>query len=175
MRFVKESVIRCTPERVWEFHELPDAFQRLVPPWEKVKVIKQADISEIGSRTIIESRILGPFKVRWVAEHTAYDPPSMFEDVQISGPFKAWRHRHIIEPHPDGAVLRDEVEFEPPGSIFGIAAAPSLIYPRLEKMFDHRHRVTRRWCEGGGESGKSGQSTKSWKSDVPSDSRSDED
>jgi ligand-binding SRPBCC domain-containing protein len=149
MRFVKESVIRCTPERVWEFHELPDAFRRLVPPWEKVKVIEQADISEIGARTIIESRILGPFKVRWVAEHTAYDPPRMFEDVQISGPFKAWRHRHIIEPHPDGAVLRDEVEFEPPGSIFGTAAAPALIYPRLEKMFEYRHEVTKRWCEGG--------------------------
>ena len=149
MRFVKESVIRCTPERVWEFHELPDAFQRLVPPWEKVKIVQRADISEIGSRTIIESRILGPFKVRWVAEHTAYDPPRMFEDVQISGPFKAWRHRHIIDPHPDGAVLRDEVEFEPPGSIFGTAAAPALIYPRLEKMFEYRHEVTRRWCEGG--------------------------
>ena len=71
MQFVKESVIRCTPERVWEFHELPDAFRRLVPPWEKVKVIEQAEISQVGSRTIIESRILGPFKVRWVAEHTA--------------------------------------------------------------------------------------------------------
>ena len=148
MRFVKESVIRCTPERVWAFHELPDAFQRLVPPWEKVKVVQRADISQIGSRTILESRMLGPFKVRWVAEHTAYDPPRMFEDVQVSGPFKAWRHRHVIEPHPAGAVLRDEVEFEPPGSIFGAMAGPAFIYPRLEKMFEYRHRVTKEWCEG---------------------------
>ena len=147
MRFVKESVIGCSPERVWAFHELPDAFQRLVPPWEKVKIVQRADISKIGSRTILESRILGPFKVRWVAEHTAYDPPRMFEDVQISGPFKAWRHRHIIEPHGEGSVLRDEVEFEPPASILGASAAPMFIYPRLEKMFDHRHRVTKEWCE----------------------------
>src|SRR5918993_233846 len=98
MRFVKESVIRCSPERVWAFHELPDAFERLVPPWEKVKIVQRADISKIGSRTILESRILGPFKVRWVAEHTAYDPPRMFEDKQISGPFKSWRHRHVIRP-----------------------------------------------------------------------------
>ena len=84
-----------------------------------------------------------------MAEHTAYDPPRMFEDVQVSGPFKAWRHRHVIEAHPEGAILRDEVEFEPPGSIFGAMAGPALIYPRLEKMFDHRHEVTKRWCEGG--------------------------
>lgn len=148
MRFVKESVIRCSPERVWEFHRLPDAFARLVPPWEKTKVVKQADISKIGSRMIIEGKLLGPFKVRWVAEHTAYDPPRMFEDVQISGPFKRWRHRHIVKPHPDGAVLRDEIDFEPPGSIFGISVAPLFILPRIEKMFEYRHAVTRNWCEG---------------------------
>jgi ligand-binding SRPBCC domain-containing protein len=147
MRFVKESVIRCSPERVWEFHEMPDAFERLVPPWEKSKVIQLADISKIGSRTIIEGKLFGPFKTRWVAEHTAYDPPRMFEDVQISGPFRSWRHRHIIEPHPEGAVLRDEIDFEPPGSIFGISVAPMLIIPRIEKMFEYRHKVTRAWCE----------------------------
>ena len=148
MRFVKESVIRCTPEKVWEFHELPDAFQRLVPPWEKVKVVEQADISQVGSRTIIESRILGPFKVRWVAEHTAYDPPRMFEDVQVSGPFKSWRHRHLVAPHGSGgSILRDEIEFEPPFSFIGDLAAPLFIVPKLEKMFEYRHQVTKEWCE----------------------------
>ena len=147
MRFVKETLIHAAPERVWAFHELPDAFQRLVPPWEKVKIVQRADISKIGSRTILESKFIGPFKIRWVAEHTAYDPPRMFEDVQVSGPFKAWRHRHIIEPHADGALLRDEVEFEPPASFLGNSAAPMFIYPRLEKMFDYRHRATKEWCE----------------------------
>jgi ligand-binding SRPBCC domain-containing protein len=36
----------------------------------------------------------------------------MFEDVQISGPFKIWRHQHIIKPHGTGAILRDEIKFE---------------------------------------------------------------
>lgn len=149
MRFVKETFIRAAPERVFAFHELPDAFERLIPPWESVKVIQKADISDIGSRTIIETRILGPFKARWVAEHTAYDPPRMFEDVQISGPFRKWRHRHIVEPAEGGAMLRDEVEFQPPVPIFGPLAAPIAITPKLEKMFAFRHEVTRRWCESG--------------------------
>jgi ligand-binding SRPBCC domain-containing protein len=29
----------------------------------------------------------------------------MFEDVQLSGPFSKWRHRHIVEPHAEGSVL----------------------------------------------------------------------
>ncbi|MEO6050840.1 MAG: SRPBCC family protein [Pyrinomonadaceae bacterium] len=147
MKFVKESAIHASPERVFEFHEQSDAFERLIPPWEDATIIQKADISVIGSRAIIETRILGLFTSRWVAEHTAYDPPHMFEDVQISGPFKKWRHRHIIEPHTDGALLRDEIEFEPPFSILGALAAPLVIVPKLEKMFAYRHEVTRRWCE----------------------------
>ena len=147
MKFVKESVIHASPERVFAFHEQSDAFERLIPPWEDATIFQKADISVIGSRAIIETKIFGLFTSRWVAEHTAYDPPHMFEDNQISGPFKEWRHRHIIEPHPDGALLRDEIEFEPPFSIFGSIAAPLVIIPKLEKMFAYRHEVTRRWCE----------------------------
>lgn len=148
MKFVKETVIKASPERVFAFHELPDAFDRLVPPWENAKVIQKADISVIGSRAIIEQKIFGIVPSRWVAEHTAYEPPRMFEDVQISGPFASWRHRHIVEPHPEGAVLRDEIEFEPPMSFIGDLAAPLFIVPRIEKMFDYRHKATKEWCEG---------------------------
>lgn len=151
MKFTKESVIKASPERVFAFHELPDAFERLVPPWEDAKIVQKANIAEIGSRAIIEQKIFGLIPSRWVAEHTAYDPPRMFEDVQISGPFASWRHRHVIEPHEDGAVLRDEIEFEPPMSIIGDLAAPLFILPRIEKMFDFRHRVTKEWCESGEE------------------------
>ncbi|MEQ1762381.1 MAG: SRPBCC family protein [Pyrinomonadaceae bacterium] len=147
MRFVKECVIKATPERVFAFHELPDAFERLVPPWEIVNVVQMADISKLGSQAIIEQKIFGIVPSRWVAEHTAYDPPRMFEDVQIEGPFTSWRHRHIIEPHADGATLRDEIDFEPPLSFIGQLAAPLFILPKLEKMFDFRHEATREWCE----------------------------
>lgn len=147
MQFVKESIIRAAPERVFAFHALPDAFERLVPPWENAKIIQKADITKIGSRAIIEQKIFGLVPVKWIAEHTRYEPPRMFEDVQISGPFKSWRHKHIIEPHVDGAILRDEIEFEPPFSIFGLFAAPIFILPKIEKMFAYRHEVTREWCE----------------------------
>jgi ligand-binding SRPBCC domain-containing protein len=147
MHFVKESIIKAAPERVFAFHALADAIERLIPPWENARIIQKADISKIGSRAIIEQKIFGLIPSRWVAEHTAYEPPEMFEDVQISGPFKSWRHKHIISPHTDGAILRDEIEFEPPLWIFGALAAPIFILPKIEKMFDYRHTVTRKWCE----------------------------
>jgi len=57
MRFVKESVIKASPERVFGFHELPDAFERLMPPWEDATIVKKADISKVGSQAIIEQKL----------------------------------------------------------------------------------------------------------------------
>ena len=145
---MKESVIRAIPERVFEFHEQANVLTLLLPPWESARVVQPAKISEVGSQAIVETNIIGPIKVRWVAEHTQYDPPHLFEDIQVKGPFKSWRHRHIIESHPDGALLRDQIDYEPPFGVLGRAFAPVLIEPRLRKLFDYRHEVTRRWCEG---------------------------
>ncbi|HEX8072613.1 MAG TPA: SRPBCC family protein [Pyrinomonadaceae bacterium] len=145
--FVKESVIRAAPGRVFAFHELPDALARLTPPWERVRVVQTADIARVGSEAIIETRVLGLFPTRWVARHTVYEPPRLFEDVQVAGPFRYWRHRHHVEPHAAGALLRDEVEYEPPFGPLGRLAAPLLIEPRLRKLFAYRHAVTRAWCE----------------------------
>lgn len=147
MNFVKESIIHAPPERVFAFHELPDAFARLMPPWENSRIIEAAPNLRPGTRAIVETKILGLFKVRWVSLHTVYDPPHMFEDVQTSGPFRSWRHRHIVESHEDGAVLRDEIEYEPPLGFLGRLAAPFVIIPRLKKLFDYRHEVTRQWSE----------------------------
>ena len=147
MRFVKESVIRASPRRVFEFHEQPNVLTLLIPPWESARVIQSAKISEVGTQAIVETRILGPIKVRWIAAHTHYDHPRMFEDVQIKGPFRSWRHCHIVEPASDGAILRDEIEFEPPLGLLGRLVAPSFIQKRLHKLFDFRHEVTRQWCE----------------------------
>jgi ligand-binding SRPBCC domain-containing protein len=148
MRFVKESVIRAAPERVFAFHELPDALARLTPPWERTRVLSAAPDLRVGSRAVVETRLLfGLVPVRWVAEHTAYDPPRMFEDVQVSGPFRTWIHRHTVESHENGSVLRDEVEYEPPLGPLGRLASPFFIEPRLRGLFDYRHRVTREWCE----------------------------
>ena len=87
------------------------------------------------------------FPVKWVARHTVYDPPHLFEDVQVEGPFKSWTHRHIVKAERDGAVLRDQIEFEPPLGFLGRMVAPIVIESRLRKLFDYRHEVTRRWCE----------------------------
>jgi len=135
MNFAKESLIRASPERVFAFHELPDAFQRLNPPGQRVKIIQAASSLQVGEKAIVELKAFGLFPVRWVAQHTAYDPHRMFEDLQVKGPFRSWRHRHLVIPHEEGAILRDEIDFEAPMGIAGRLLAPALIIPRLNAPF----------------------------------------
>ena len=147
--FVKETRIAASPEAVFQFHERPDALPLLIPPWEKVTVEVPPTSLAKGTQVILVNR-MGPLKLRWVAEHTAYDPPRMFMDVQKSGPFHKWEHKHLVlADGVSGAILRDEVTYELPmgflGRIFGGWFARS----KIEKMFDYRHAVTKRVCEGG--------------------------
>ena len=147
MRFVAESLINAPPERVFAFHELPDALERLTPSWAGSRVIAHAPTVGVGSRTVCDIRVAPFVWVRTELVHTACDRPRMFVDEQVRGPFRAWRHQHIILQADGGAILRDVIDVEPPLGILGRAFAPLLILPRLRKLFAYRHEATRAWCE----------------------------
>jgi ligand-binding SRPBCC domain-containing protein len=143
-----ETHIPCTPERLFAFHELPDALQRLLPPWEKSRVVQSAPSLRAGSRTIVDVRVVPFVWIRTESLHTVYEPPTLFVDEMLRGPFARWRHRHEITAEGDGARLTDAIEVEAPFGILGRLVAPWLILPRLRRLFAYRHEVTRRWCVG---------------------------
>ena len=60
--FVKESRIAAPPGEVFAFHESPEAFERLIPPWEHVKLIKSSGSIRPGDprRPEDEGRALSP-------------------------------------------------------------------------------------------------------------------
>ena len=150
LRFIKESKICAPPEVVFEFHESPGALQWLVPPWENMKVVESSGSLLPGSRVVLKGKVLGFLPVRWVAEHTEYEPPHLFADRQVSGPFAFWHHRHVVLDAGEGnAILRDEVEYRLPIGSLGRWLGGALVRRKLQRMFDYRHEVTRRMIESG--------------------------
>jgi ligand-binding SRPBCC domain-containing protein len=149
MQFVKESRIDAPPARVFAFHESPGALGRLTPPWEKVEVESGGTSIKTGSRVVLVTK-LGPIPLRWVAEHTEYDPPRSFADRQVSGPFARWHHRHeFLDDGQGGTILRDVVDYEPPLGMLGRVVGGAFLKSKLGKLFDYRHRVTREIVESG--------------------------
>jgi ligand-binding SRPBCC domain-containing protein len=147
MRYVRETRIAAPPEAVFAFHEAPGALECLIPPWEKVRVVQRGDSLRPGTRVVLESR-LGPIPLRWVALHTEYEPPHRFADMQESGPFASWYHRHhFLDDGAGGTLLRDEVEYEPPLGWLGRLFTSGMITRKLDRMFEYRHAETQRRVE----------------------------
>ena len=146
MLFVHQSVIAAPVHAVFAFHERPDALRLLTPPWEPVQVIRAAPSLQPGERALIKVK-LGPVWIEWEAEHTRYEKDVLFQDKQVRGPFRRWLHTHHMSPVEGGTLLRDEVDLELP---FGLLARPAwpLVRGKLERMFAHRHAVTREACSG---------------------------
>lgn len=140
-KFVKQSEIPASVEEVFALHLDPSVVKLLTPPWEKVEFLQIAESLRPGTRTIIKV-YFGPFPRNWVAEHTEYVPDQFFADVQLSGPFAYWYHRHLFERTERGTTLyTDEVEYELPLGLLGKIAGGKLTRARLERMFDYRHRI----------------------------------
>ena len=150
-QFRKQSILRATAREVFAWHLRPDALESLIPPWEKVRIEKRPESLMDGQQAILVLSV-GPFKVRWVAEHTGFkdlgENGGEFTDFQVTGPFKAWRHRHIVRPDGrDRAVLEDIVEYELPMGFLGSTFGGAITRHKLQRMFDFRHDATRKALE----------------------------
>lgn len=143
MKFIQESVFDASVEELFAFHERPDAFALLQPPWERSEIIQPPRGLEVGTVVKLRTRV-GPLWMELVAEHVAYEKNRRFEDVMRKGPFAKWHHKHLFFPQGSGSRLRDEIDYEPPLGALGRLAAPFAIERRLRKLFDYRHEVTRR-------------------------------
>ena len=142
MKYVATSCLPVSIEDAFAYHERPGALERLVPPWESVVVESSDGSLEVGSEVVLKTSVLG-VPVRWVARHTEYDPPKLFADTQVSGPFATWDHRHEFDEQGDECQLTDRVEYRVPVGALGQAMGGWKARATLESMFSYRHRVTR--------------------------------
>jgi hypothetical protein len=141
--FVRRETLPVTADEAFGWHERPGAFERLVPPWERIDLVEQTGGVRDGARVVLRMHA-GPLRVRWVAEHEGYAAGREFRDVQVEGPFRAWEHTHRVEPRDDGtSVLEDRVEYALPLAPVARLFAGRSMRRRLERTFAYRQRTTR--------------------------------
>ncbi len=141
--FVRRSPMPCSADSLFAWHMLPGAFERLAPPWDRVEVEKWATPDQVGQRAILRVRVAPGVWKRWIAEYREYEPGRLFRDVQISGPFAAFDHRHIMDPNgADQSWLEDRIEYAPPLGALGQCVAGGWVRRSLENMFAYRHKTT---------------------------------
>jgi len=141
MKFEHSSIIHAPVQAVFDFHEHPDALERLLPPWERVQMVQPPTSLAVGTVVRLKQR-MGPIWISIESEHVAYERHALFVDEMRKGPFARWRHEHRFVPEGEDCRLTDTIEYTPPLGLLGRWVNPVLIAPRLRKMFEYRHRIT---------------------------------
>jgi ligand-binding SRPBCC domain-containing protein len=140
--FVKSGLVDAPVGAVFRFHEREDALSLLSPAFPRVRIIRRTGGIATGAR--VELRV-GIFS--WIALHTAYEKDRLFVDEQIEGPFARWVHRHEFDEAGGKTCLTDRVEYQLPGGSLTNVLFGWIVKLGLNRMFSHRHRVTRQICE----------------------------
>lgn len=141
--FEKSSHIQVPVKELFNWHNREGVFERLTPPWEKVKVLERQGGNRDGGRMVLEVK-QGPFRRRWVAVLGDYIEGTQFVDEQVQGPFTRWVHTHQMLPETgESSLLKDHIDYRPPLGPLGGALAGGYLERRLERVFAFRHERTR--------------------------------
>ena len=140
--FQRNVVLPVSCAEAFAWHERPGALQRLLPPWENIRVARASQGIKDGSQVEFIHH-LGPLPLRWIAEHRDYHHGHSFRDIQLHGPFTRWEHLHQFESQgTNQTLLTDHVEFQLPGGAIGSRLGHRLVDNLLQRMFHFRHRRT---------------------------------
>jgi len=148
-QYTHKSIFNKTSaDALFGWHETPQAFKRLLPPWEPVTIAQVPTELKNDSRAELHIPLLGrlgkniPIVAKWIARHHAHIAGRQFVDTQVSGPFAAWQHLHQTRDMENGAELCDDIHYALPLSPISHWIAEPFVHAKLSRMFRFRHRIT---------------------------------
>jgi len=133
---------------VFAFFAAPENLEAITPPWLNFRILTPGPIRmERGALIDYKIRLRG-IPIRWRTEITGYDPPRMFIDKQIRGPYILWEHTHTFETSRtddgrDSTRIVDRIRYVPRDfpqwvPLLGGLLHRVIVRPDLERIFAYR-------------------------------------
>jgi ligand-binding SRPBCC domain-containing protein len=132
-------------DRVFAFFADAENLERITPPELRFRILTPTPF-QITDQSLIDYRLsLFGLPFTWKTEITAWNPPFEFVDVQLSGPYAQWIHRHTFheENGGGGTVIEDSVRYRLPVPVLGEIGYP-LVKVQLRRIFRYREQRIRR-------------------------------
>ena len=131
-------------ERIFPFFEKPENLGLITPPALGFQLLTPSPV-EMKLGQIIDYQIrLSGVPLRWRSLISAYDPPHLFVDKQLIGPYGYWHHLHRFEQKGSHTLIVDRVIYALPVHLprpMQGAAHRLYVAPALKRIFDYRQRV----------------------------------
>jgi ligand-binding SRPBCC domain-containing protein len=143
-RIERTQLVHRSRDEVFAFVADAHNLESITPPWLQFTMLtpRGVDMRE-GTRLEYRLRIHG-FPLRWVSRIEAWHPGRGFVDRQLQGPYRLWEHRHDLEAHKDGTLIRDRVRYALPFGLVGEVAHHLVVRGDLERIFAYRHDAVAR-------------------------------
>ena len=137
-KFETKTILNSEIKTVFDFFCQAENLQKLTPGSLSFKILNDLPI-EMKEGTLIDYQIrLYGVPVKWKTEITKWEPPYEFEDTQLKGPYKLWRHRHIFKDLGNKTEMTDIVEYNPKGFPFNRLLNKLFVRKEVEKIFKYR-------------------------------------
>jgi ligand-binding SRPBCC domain-containing protein len=124
-------------DAIFDFFSQAGNLQTLTPPFLNFKITDVPPKLRAGALIRYSLRVHG-VPVRWVTEITEWNPPHRFVDIQLSGPYKLWRHTHSFVAENGGTTLKDEVQYGLPFGPIGSIVHWAVVERDVNAIFDYR-------------------------------------
>lgn len=137
--------INAQQQQVWDFFSAPQNLALITPQYMKFNMVNCPAVEHIYTGMCIEYRVSPVLNIplKWVTVIEDVVPLYSFIDMQLTGPYKEWRHYHKFTPKGDGILMEDEVHYELPLGFIGDIAHGLFVQKQLEGIFDYREQVVR--------------------------------
>jgi len=136
--YERKILLPFSASTVFEWHKQDGALERLIPPWQQVKILKRE-----GQGIQNGARLKMKVSQGWLGgilevEHRDYIEGKQFRDVLIQGPYKRWEHTHLTQDQQENeSLMIDSIEYETPFSYF----IQSYMEKELNRLFTYRHQT----------------------------------
>ena len=138
---IRKTVIKKNIEQLFDFFSKAENLNSITPPLLGFKIITPLPV-QMKKGTIIDYKIkLNGIPFSWRTEITKWDPPFLFEDTQIKGPYKIWIHEHRFDEKEGMTIMTDTVRYLSPGGIFEFIPHNLMVKKKVEFIFDYREKV----------------------------------
>jgi ligand-binding SRPBCC domain-containing protein len=138
-RVLTRSLVIDRPRaEVFQFFATAENLGVVTPPELRFEILSELPIS-MAEGTHIEYRIrLHGIPMTWRTLIDRWEPPHLFQDSQLKGPYRMWVHRHEFEDLGESTRMLDTVWYRLPVMGPLNALVHPLVRRQLDQIFDYR-------------------------------------